>query len=339
MTRSGAFARRLRQLASRKRNRQARSTPPLGDGIEFTEDDRRVLPTPRRRTRGSTVPAVAEIRPPPHSALRECLAIQADAPRRSHFSRLFGVDPLAKEARRSFSGAQAERRVVRTLAELGDEWTVLHSVVVDPAGSEDRLPPRVDHLVVGPAGVFAIRVHAHSGQSVWVGETTFIVDDARLSLLVDAEELGIAVGRRLSGGPGVVGPPHAALVTPCLVLDSPAELRINQRPGRVEVVTGRSFGSWLNSLPRLLSPAAVERIASVACEATTWPDDDDGALPERATESARAVAEFERLERRVASCHLRRLIWSGIGVVLCYALVLSSAGALSIFGVTDIFGN
>ncbi|MBG6212216.1 hypothetical protein RCH23_000129 [Cryobacterium sp. CAN_C3] len=44
------------------------------------------------------------------------------------------------------------------LSKLGPEWTVLHAVPVG-SGSSD-----IDHVVIGPAGVFTINTKNHTGK-------------------------------------------------------------------------------------------------------------------------------------------------------------------------------
>jgi hypothetical protein len=286
----------------------------LGDGIAITGDDRSTLSEPRLP---AGEPVVAPV--PPYAALRECLRIQSAARPLSTFSRLFGIDPLAAPARRHFSGGISELSVARTLAGLDSSWTVLNSVAT--AGG------LVDHLAIGPAGVFTIVVHSHAGQRVWVGERTFIVDDQRLAHLAVAEAQAEAISGRIDSvlGDGIAD----TVVTPCIVLDSPGELRIHQRPGRIEVVTARSFAAWFGALPRLLSPSASAAIAAAAVHQSEW-SAGSPAGPQRT--AADVVADFEHLVGRVTQARFRRLLWTGLGVVVSYALVIVSASGLTPLG-------
>ncbi len=263
---------------------------------------------------------------PPRRAMRECLLLQAGAAPLCLVSRLFGVDPIAREARRAYSGALAELSIADTLAALGSAWTVIHSVPV--SGAEGRSAEVldnavVDHLLIGPAGIFTISIHGHAGQSIWVGERTFLVDDERLAHLSTADAVGAAVSRFLAAALAVDGPVPDAVVAPCIVVDAPERLEVRQRTGRITVITARTFDPWLNELPRLLSPAAVETFARVALRASTWP-----ARCSPHQDAQHTLATFDRLRRRVASARLRRLIWTAVGVVLSYALVIASVAGL-----------
>jgi hypothetical protein len=53
---------------------------------------------------------------------------------------------------------------------LGPSWRVLHSLVVSEEGTD------LDHLVIGPHGVYCINTKNHPGHSVWVAGNTFMVN-------------------------------------------------------------------------------------------------------------------------------------------------------------------
>ncbi|WP_308049731.1 nuclease-related domain-containing protein [Streptomyces sp. TRM72054] len=64
-----------------------------------------------------------------------------------------------------YTGLEGERRVGRELQRLsGHGWKVLHGVPKANGGD-------IDHLLIGPGGVFAINTKHHQGASVWVGDT------------------------------------------------------------------------------------------------------------------------------------------------------------------------
>lgn len=273
------------------------------------------LPVPQAQVGHSVAPAHWM---PSNNALRECLALQDEAAPRSLLSRLFGADPLSRDARRPFSGALAEIALADSLAALGPDWTVVHSVPVGGALPEQYLA--IDHLVIGPAGIFTITLHSHAGQDIWVGERTFLVDDERLGHLPVAEESALVVSGLLEAALAVAvgGTAVDILVTPCIVVDSPATMRVCQRTGRIQVTTARDFTAWLASLPRLFSPAVVDTLSAVALQASTWPA--GPAVQSRDVHHQRD--DFDRLLLHIASARLRRLILTGLGVIASYAAVI-----------------
>lgn len=299
----------------------------MEDGIVITGDDCSTLPSPQA---GQSVERAHGA--PSNRALQECLALQAGARPLSVVARLFGADPLSRDARRPYSGALAEIALADSLAALGAAWTVVNSVPVGgDLGSHD---PAIDHLVIGPAGVFAIAVHGHAGQAVWVGERTFMVDDERIGYLADAEHAASAVSRLLGAALALAGAAADIVVTPCIVVDSPATLQIRQRTDRIQVSTARDFTAWLASLPRLISPAVVDSLSAVALQESTWPLCHSG----HHREVHHWRDEFDRLRLRVDRARFRRLIWTGLGVIVSYATLIANLAGRAALDVTAVLG-
>ena len=96
-------------------------------------------------------------RPAGYEVARACLDLQSERPARTGLQRLLGIDPMHPDAVTWFQGTLGEIRVGSVLAKLGPEWTVVHSVPIGSRGSD------IDHIVVGPAGVFTINTKRHRG--------------------------------------------------------------------------------------------------------------------------------------------------------------------------------
>ncbi|WP_307039041.1 J domain-containing protein [Agromyces ramosus] len=60
-----------------------------------------------------------------------------------------------RDIRHVLADALAEEATARSLATLGIAYTVWHDLATDAAGRD--LPPKLDHLVLGPTGLFAIQ--------------------------------------------------------------------------------------------------------------------------------------------------------------------------------------
>jgi len=67
-------------------------------------------------------------------------------------------------------GADGEVEVARRLRKLGEGWKFLHGVPVG-AGDSD-----IDHVVIGPAGVFTINTKIHRGGRVSVNNQAIYVN-------------------------------------------------------------------------------------------------------------------------------------------------------------------
>ena len=110
-----------------------------------------------------------------------------------------------------------------------------------------------------------------------------------------------------------------------IVVDSPGALQVRQRPDRIQISTARNFTAWLAALPRLISPAVVNSLSVVSLRASTWSA--SAAVPLHDAYHRRD--DFDQLRLQIASAKLRRLVWTGLGVILTYCQVISSATGLS----------
>ncbi|RSS89976.1 NERD domain-containing protein [Streptomyces sp. WAC05292] len=72
-----------------------------------------------------------------------------------------------------YTGLEGERKVGRELARLSSlGWRVLHGIQKNNGGD-------IDHLLIGPGGVFSINTKTHRGASVWVGDAMVKVNGGK----------------------------------------------------------------------------------------------------------------------------------------------------------------
>ncbi|MEV0740978.1 nuclease-related domain-containing protein [Streptomyces sp. NPDC050549] len=123
-------------------------------------------PAPRRPGRPVELPKatvaddLAENRP--GAALIEAIAARGPSPAKRLLMRVLR---RPSEWDSWYVGLEGERRVGRELARLSPRgWRVLHGVPKGNGGD-------IDHLLIGPGGVFSINTKCHQGASVWVGDT------------------------------------------------------------------------------------------------------------------------------------------------------------------------
>ena len=163
---------------------------------------------------------------------------------------------------------------------------MLHSVRVGAGGAD------VDHLVIGPGGVFTVNTKHHRGQRVHVagagaGGGAVYVGGTFQPYLARARAEGDRVSSRLAARLGRDVP-----VRPVIAVVG-ARLTFKAAPTDVQVLGAAHLVDWLSSQPELLDPAAVEALFAVSRDADTW-----GVLPVRG--ASPAVAE---LARRLAHEH------------------------------------
>jgi hypothetical protein len=122
------------------------------------------------------------------SAQEKADQLRRVAPARTFVARLVNVHT---EQRAWAKGAQGERLVAAQLAKLRrDRWFVLHDVPIGDRGAN------VDHLVIGPGGVFSLNAKKRAGK-VWVGERALLVNGHKTDHLWKARGEADRVARLL----------------------------------------------------------------------------------------------------------------------------------------------
>lgn len=162
------------------------------------------------------------------------------------------ADP--KPHRHAFGGDA----VKAALSVLDSDWVGLDAVPIGPGSV------RLDHLVFGPGGVFAINARRHPGQAVWVARSTFAVEGQRMPYIRSAEHDATRV-RRLLGDALTGGVP----VTPVIVLVGAGTVSVRQQPASVVVLDARGLARWLRRQPAILDADAVSALADVAAVRVT----------------------------------------------------------------------
>ena len=172
----------------------------------------------------------------------------------------------------------------------GATWRVLHDLVIGSRGAN------VDHLVIGPSGVFTINTKNVSGP-VWVAERALLVAGTKHSeFLPKAVNEAANVSTMLSRAVGT----HVD-VTPAIVfVDS--ELTVKAMPTDVTVLGIEQLARWLKSRPTVFTSEQVNALGSAAAQPQRgWPAP-AATASRRGTHSSggfvRELAVAERCRRR-----------------------------------------
>lgn len=178
--------------------------------------------------------------------------------------------PSTTDSVPSFPGAKVERGVGSILDTLPPEWTVLHAL---PLGARNS---SIDHLVVGPGGVFTITTKHQGGRIIGVGKHGMTVSGRPVPNMRTAEreaERVTKLVRELM--------PLAAPVQPVIVVVDPRQLIIHERPEQVKVIDARDLRRWLLRLHPVLTEPELMELDSIVDTPGTW-----RSLPEDSAESA-----------------------------------------------------
>lgn len=159
-------------------------------------------------------------------------------------------------------GADGEEAVAQQLALLDPRWRVLHAVPVGERSSD------IDHVVIGPAGVFTVNAKHHPSASIWVGGNTFLVNGRRVHYIRNSRHEALRAARLLTARAGF----PVTAVGIIAVMGARRGMTVKQQPrdGRVVVVQRRHISQYLSALPVRLTLAEADAIFEVARRSTTW---------------------------------------------------------------------
>jgi Nuclease-related domain len=244
-------------------------------------------------------------RVPGQVAMSTVVAEQVTAPRRSLLARIFGKSPLSPQSRNLYRAAVGELLVGDMLDNLGPRWDVLHVLPVDDSGKD------IDHLVIGPPGVFTITTENFPGQEIKVNGDFLAVGSQRFDDIAVARELGQSAAELLSAAAAA---PIA--VRPLLVVVTPTKLALRQQPDGVTVVASRQLLHYLRGLDRTLDGAEVASISDVADRDTTW-----HAAPGPAEDTQELSQHFAELRSTVQEATQARIFWGVVGFAVAAAAV------------------
>ena len=198
-------------------------------------------------------------RPAGAMAREQAVALKQAAPVRTFLARALGVHTDERAWR---IGADGEEKVAAQLAKLASNdprWHFLHAVPVGENGAD------IDHVVIGPGGVFTLNAKHHPGAKIWVGGNTLMVNGQRQPYLRNSAHEARRASRMLTAACGF---PVAA--TGVVVPVGADDVVIKTPPTEVHVVYRRALAGWLRQQPAVLPDATIEAVFTAARRSTTW---------------------------------------------------------------------
>jgi hypothetical protein len=241
-------------------------------------------------------------------AMREVVDAERSAPPRSAVERVFGIRALSPAARPAFEVILGDAIIGPVLDQLGDRWDVLHDV---PVGAQRTL----DHLAIGPGGVYAIRAAHCSGADVVVEGDALTVGGVARDHLLQLGDAAAGAARVLAAA--LDGVP----VNSVFVAVDAARIVVRAAPATAAVLTLPQLRRTLADGRPRLGGDLVASISDLADRPRIWPDlpdDDDVTLHE----------EFAVIRERVSTALRRRTGW---------AIAVFSAGAVILFAAIAAF--
>lgn len=176
---------------------------------------------------------------------------------RTHRAR--GFPGLPEEGRSWYEGALGELLVAQELALLPPNWHVLHAVPAGSAGAD------IDHLVIGPPGVFVINTKRHLDAVIKLGtNVTWINGHQQNHYQANIHKRCDQVRQVLLRATGEQPPVHPILVF--------AQARRLTHSGDQFVMSAmaQDVVRFLVSLPTYLSSEQVQELVRAAAKPSTW---------------------------------------------------------------------
>lgn len=231
------------------------------------EQETPTVPQPRREPEiAPTLPA-ADAQPwvdlalnrPGESARDRALSARAQAPVRSTLARVLGVHTDERAWRIGADGEELVAAQLAKAAKRDPRWRFLHAIPVGRRGSD------IDHLVIGPGGVFTVNAKHHPGAKIWVGGNSLLVNGAKTTYVRNARHEAARAAGLLSGACGFDVHVHGLVVTV-----NAKEFVSKSQPDGVSVTWRKNVARWLLGHGEILGAEAIEAVYESARRSTTW---------------------------------------------------------------------
>jgi hypothetical protein len=173
----------------------------------------------------------------------------------------------------------------------------------------------IDHVLIGPGGVFTLNTKRHAGQRVWAAGTAFLVGGRKQPHLRNALHEAERASKLLSSAVGKPVEVHGLIV----VVDARSVV-VKERHPRVTVLEQHQLVRWLQRRGPSLAREDVEVVSSAAVQPRTWHRN-----PVESTDPALLEQRYAALRAEVNHARRRRVGWALAGFA---AMVASIAAFL-----------
>lgn len=183
---------------------------------------------------------------------------------RSAIARFFDRLTDAKTPERSWRvGANGEEKIGGYLEQLRPYgWHVLHAIPIGDRGSD------IDHLLIGPGGVWTINTKFHPGKRVWVSRHQVRINNHPVPYLRNSEYEAARVRTILHGALGWEVHVRAALVF--MTGTWIPNVRVVGEPDNVDIMHRANVRRRFKRMVPYLTPEEVLAIYDVARRPSTW---------------------------------------------------------------------
>lgn len=284
----------------------------LGSGMHARdgEPSRFVSPVVPVRPAASGVPVVpvAPGRFAGQSIVEELLRQHGERPSRSWLARTLGASPLDANELSWLRAAQAEMIVGEILGRLPEDYTVYHSLPIQNTAFW------IDHLVVGPGGIFSINSKTHWDRDLAGSLRSIPIGDHAMPYLRDARFESAQVTALLAAEL-----PAGTVVQPVIVLVNPHKILLAHKPNAVTVIDSPRLRRWLVGRPRVFSEQQQAALTAVIDDPATWRSAGQPLVP------THLHVRYTALEQQVAAARTRRTTFTVLAAVTGSAVLAVAA--------------
>lgn len=196
---------------------------------------------------------------PGAEAREQALAARDAAPVKTLLARALRVHNDERAWRIGADGEEKVAAQLRKVAAKDPRWRFLHAIPVGSRGAD------IDHLVVGPGGVFTVNAKHHPKAKIWVGGSTFLVNGTKQPYVRNSRHEAARAAKLLSAATG--RPVH---VEGLVVTVNAADVVVKSRPEGVHVVPRMQVKRLLLRLGDVLTEEQVAVVYEAARRSTTW---------------------------------------------------------------------
>jgi hypothetical protein len=237
-------------------------------------------------------------RPAGLAVMEQLAHTRGSDPARSGIDRFLGRGVLSDTSRPWYLGALGEIAVGDAIDSLPAPWSVFHSLPVGTRGAD------IDHLVVGPGGVFCINTKNHRNARIWVANHTVMVNGRKQPYIRNSTH----EARRLSSILRTIAGDDLT-VRAIIAVVGAQQITVRSKPEGVAVIAAPHLRRWLLSRPQALSTVQLARIASIVEQPATW-----GLEAPLSSSAGTVQGAFTKLQTEVRNARRVRIVWS-VGIL------------------------
>jgi hypothetical protein len=190
---------------------------------------------------------------------KQALAARQAAPVKTVLARVLGVHTDERAWRIGADGEEKIGNLLAKLARKDPRWRFVHAIPVGDRGSD------IDHLVIGPAGVFSVNTKHHPRAKIWVGGNTLMVNGVRQPYIRNSRHEAARAAKLLTAACG-----FPVQVEGLIVTVRAEKVVVKERPEGVHVVERIHLSRWLRRRPGDLGPETLDALFEAARRSTTW---------------------------------------------------------------------